>query len=529
MTDRTISASANGGMPRVEADVIIVGGGGSGLAAAIETHDQGRTAILLEKHDQIGGSTGRSVGSITATNTPHQLRKGILDSPEDHYEDMALFCELSARLRNHPYNIPNNMELRRILVDNMPDTFRWLISHGVEFFGPLPEPPHRRLRMHNVVPNSRAYIFHLGRAARRRHVDIRTRVNVRKLVMENGACVGVIGDTPDGPIEFRARGGVVLTSGDFSGSPDMLAEYVSVGISTAQAVNPHNTGDGHRMAMDVGAQMATTWLYSSGVRFPPPPPKWIMNLPPYRLVARAMLLALEYLPEKLLRPYMMHFVTSVLVPSADLFRSGTILINKRGERFIDESINPAGNTTPSPVLANQPDQAGYLLLDAKIVEKFSKWPFAVSSAPGIAWAYMQDYRRSRKDIFHEARSVAALAQKIGVPAQTLEKTVADYNNSVQGAAGDRQPLDRGPFVAMGPVKVFINYSDSGLAVSSRHEVLDAAERPIPGLFAAGFVGMGGVLLEGHGHHLGWAFTSGRRAGRHAAHRVKSGTGEAAAS
>jgi fumarate reductase flavoprotein subunit len=56
----------------------------------------------------------------------------------------------------------------------------------------------------------------------------------------------------------------------------------------------------------------------------------------------------------------------------------------------------------------------------------------------------------------------------------------------------------------------------GLAVNERHAVLDADDRPIPGLFAAGSNGQGGLLLKGHGHHLGWAFTSGRLAGRNAA-------------
>ncbi|MFM7570085.1 MAG: FAD-binding dehydrogenase, partial [Betaproteobacteria bacterium] len=53
----------------------------------------------------------------------------------------------------------------------------------------------------------------------------------------------------------------------------------------------------------------------------------------------------------------------------------------------------------------------------------------------------------------------------------------------------------------------------------RHRVLGADDKPFEGLYAVGFIGMGGMLLEGLGHHLGWAFTSGRRAGRFAASRV----------
>jgi fumarate reductase flavoprotein subunit len=63
--------------------------------------------------------------------------------------------------------------------------------------------------------------------------------------------------------------------------------------------------------------------------------------------------------------------------------------------------------------------------------------------------------------------------------------------------------------------VFV-HSEGGLAVDLEHRVLGPDDRPIPGLFAAGATGQGGLLLKGHGHHLAWAFTSGRRAGRIAA-------------
>ncbi len=67
------------------------------------------------------------------------------------------------------------------------------------------------------------------------------------------------------------------------------------------------------------------------------------------------------------------------------------------------------------------------------------------------------------------------------------------------------------------MRYFINFTDGGVAVNDRLQVLGSRDAPIAGLYAAGLIGMGGVLLEGHGHHLGWAFTSGRLAGRNAAH------------
>jgi fumarate reductase flavoprotein subunit len=64
------------------------------------------------------------------------------------------------------------------------------------------------------------------------------------------------------------------------------------------------------------------------------------------------------------------------------------------------------------------------------------------------------------------------------------------------------------------------HNEGGLAVDLDHRVLGAGDIPIEGLFAAGSTGQGGLLLRGHGHHLAWAFASGRRAGRNAAYAAK---------
>ena len=71
-------------------------------------------------------------------------------------------------------------------------------------------------------------------------------------------------------------------------------------------------------------------------------------------------------------------------------------------------------------------------------------------------------------------------------------------------------------MALGPVRSYVVFTDGGLRVSNRMEVLNGAGAGIAGLYAAGSNGQGGVLLEGHGHHLAWAFISGRMAGANAA-------------
>jgi fumarate reductase flavoprotein subunit len=134
----------------------------------------------------------------------------------------------------------------------------------------------------------------------------------------------------------------------------------------------------------------------------------------------------------------------------------------------------------------------------------------------VAYAYVDDYRRNRADIFSMAPTLDALAAKLVMPAVELGETVRKYNES----AGNRPKLGEGPYVALGPLRAVFVHAEGGLAVDHEHRVLGAGDRPIAGLYAAGSTGQGGLLLKGHGHHLGWAFASGRRAGRNAAMNVR---------
>jgi succinate dehydrogenase/fumarate reductase flavoprotein subunit len=226
--------------------------------------------------------------------------------------------------------------------------------------------------------------------------------------------------------------------------------------------------------------------------------------------------ALEHLPQAILRPFLMSFLTTALAPSPAIFQSGAILINKQGRRFCDEREQPAYS------LPDQPDQVAYILIDQRISTLFSRWPNFVSTAPGVAYAYIPDYRRSRPDIYAEAASLDELARKLGVDAAALRGTVAAYNATIPSARtaadGALQPLalDLAPFTALGPVRAVFVHNEGGLKVDREHRVLDQDDQAIPGLYAAGSTGQGGLLLKGHGHHLAWAFVSGRRAGRFAA-------------
>ncbi|HUI98222.1 MAG TPA: FAD-dependent oxidoreductase [Xanthobacteraceae bacterium] len=481
-------------------DVIVVGGGGSGLAAAIEARAAGATVLLIEKNLQLGGSTAWSIGSVTASRTPHQARKGIVDDPADHWRDMAGF--------NGDFDRRDNAALRRLLADEMPATFQWLLDHGVRFFGPMPEPPHGRPRMHNVLPNSRAFITHLGKAARRAGVTIMRGARATALVAAQGRVVGVDCATDGGPLRLEARGGVVLAAGDFTSDPELKGRFMGPQEAKIDGVNVTATGDGQKLALALGARVINGDLaLGPELRFVPPAGRnLLLMLPPWRVLANLMAWSLEHLPSALLRPFVMSFVTTALAPSPDLFAQGALLTNRRGERFTDECDKPAF------ALPDQPGKVAHILLDRRMTALFSAWPHFISTAPGVAYAYVDDYRRNRRDIFTAAPSLDALARRLGVPAEALGETVRRHNAS----AGNRPPFGEGPYVALGPVRAVFVHAEGGLAVDAEHRVLGDDDRPIAGLYAAGSTGQGGLLLKGHGHHLGWAFVSGRRAGRNAA-------------
>ena len=107
-----------------------------------------------------------------------------------------------------------------------------------------------------------------------------------------------------------------------------------------------------------------------------------------------------------------------------------------------------------------------------------------------------------------------------LPRAAVEKTLADYNANVltldAPARRERPAIVKPPYYALGPAKAYIIFTNGGLKVTLNLEVVGRNEQIIPGLYAAGANGQGGLLLEGHGHHLGWAFVSGLMAGRNAA-------------
>jgi fumarate reductase flavoprotein subunit len=477
-------------------DVLVIGGGASGLAAAVRARQCGAQVLLAEKREKLGGTTLLSVGSITAAGTRLQRRAGVVDSVDDFLEDMEAF--------DPELLTGDNPILRQLLAGEAATSVAWLEDLGVAFTGPYPEAPHRVPRMHNVIPNSRAYITRLTDAARREGVDIMVEADVHGLTRDSsGEWTATIEQPGGASRRVRARGGVVIATGDFSGNADMRHEYLSRNAAAARPSNPDANGDGHRLAREQGGQLrAMHATFGPQLRFAPSPKRGLIErLPTWRWLCKLEAQAVQRLPASALRPFVKSLLITHMSPSAAMFQHGAILVNAKGERFCDEKASTES-------LSFQEGGKGYLVFDAGTVAAFNRPPNAISTAPGIAFAYFDDYRRGRPDLVHEAESSGILAKAIGCDPQRLQSTLEE--------AGLRPG-----FYALGPVFSMLTVTEGGLSVDQQLRVLDESGTPIEGLYAVGGVGQGGMLLKGHGHHIAWAMTSGRVAGEAAARRILS--------
>ncbi|MEM5383301.1 FAD-dependent oxidoreductase [Paraburkholderia phymatum] len=498
---------------RLTADVVVVGGGGAGMAAALRSRQLGLSVILVEKAQQVGGTTGLSVGTIMAAGGHHQKSSQIHDTPERHAADLAGIAQ--------GMNLGDNPEIRKLLTENVADTVSFLEAAGVRFLAPLPQPPHKADRLHQVMPTSRAYVYLLERELRRLGVQILTSAPMRRILSEGGRVVGVEVEMAGRRQAVLAVRGVVLASGDIGGDRQMMRTHMKTAIDAAVPYNPANTGDGQRLAAEIGAKIASRpdmpAELACHIRFPRPGPSWLHKIPPHPFVTRMMVNAYRVLPQALIRPFLMGFLTTTLGPDRGVFEQGAIVVNQRGERFSDELKDL------NYLLPDQPEGKGYIIFDEKFACKFSQWPHFISTAPGVAFAFLQDYRRGRPDLFFQEQSLAALADRIGADRGALERSVDRANAD---RAADKK-IEQGPFYALGPLQLWVMVAQVGLTVDSQLRVLDEGNQAIPGLYAAGGAGQGGFTISGHGHGLGWAFTSGRLAAESVAKSTSARQGAAA--
>jgi succinate dehydrogenase/fumarate reductase flavoprotein subunit len=410
--------------------------------------------------------------------------------------------------------VRDDSRLRSVLVENVADTVAWLRGIGINFLAPLPQPPHTADRLHQVMPTSRAYVVRLQRHCLQLGVQIRLSTPVIRLIVENDTVIGVEAGNPRGAETIHSRAGVILASGDVGGDAEMMHRYMKTWSDGVEVYNPNNTGDGHKMALAIGAAIVPRkdlgFESAAHIRFIRPKPNFLQTIHPHPILTRLMALGMKHLPKWVIRPLMMQFLTTVLGPDARVFAEGAILVNKLGERVGSEG------SSPNILLPKQPDGIAYIIFDESFARKFSRWPHFISTAPGVAFAYIQDYRAARPDLFGVGRTTAELAHTVGFDPEKLTASIDDANRH---RPRERQ-LTRGPFYSLGPVKTWVLVAPIGLSVNERFEVLKPSGEAIGNLYAVGHAGMAGFTMTGHGHGLGWAFTSGRLAAENAAKKLR---------
>ena len=494
-----------------EYDVIVVGAGGSGLAAAYSAAEHGGRVLVLEKQPQPGGTTGIAVGSFTAAGTSLQQQAAVEDDSASHVEDVAKFAPPEIEERNH-------QDLRRFFLAEAADTFEWIQELGLAFVGPSPEPPNRSPRMHNVVPNAKAYIAALQLALTRAGGTLVCSAAVESLLKTDGRVVGVRASVQGKPQEYWATRGVILAAGDYANNPRTIAEHKGDQYLQIEGINQFAHGDGHRLVNSVGAALLNMDVtYGPELRFVPSSKKPFQQwLPASGPLAKAMGFIAPRLPAWVIRAMIKRLLVTWQHPENKIFTAGAILLNRAGRRFVCETAFPDREVG----VAAQAEKIAFILLDDRLVQHFSAWPNFVSTAPDIAYAYVKDYQRLRSDITTTGMSLRDVALRRGLDPTAVQESVTEFNEYVNGKrkdrfarSGDQHRLENGPWVMMGPVKAYFTTTEGGAAVTQRLEVLDTKGQVIPGLYAVGQNGLGGMILWSHGLHIAWAMTSGRLAGR----------------
>jgi tricarballylate dehydrogenase len=451
--------------------VVVIGGGNAGLCAALSAAEHGAQVTVLERAPEPlrGGNTAFTAGamrvayrgvddivSLAPDLSDEQLAVtdfGVYDE-EHFYDDLARVTKYRA-----------NPDLADTLVSRSLDTLRWMRSQGVRFapiYGRQAFKVDGRFRFWGgltmeVVGGGPGLVEFLSNAAGT--AGITTRFDARAIALETG---------PRGVTGVRVRSGwqeetiecdsVVLASGGFQANTEWRTRYLGPNWDLAKVRGSYcNTGDGIRMALDIGASPAGQWSGCHAVQ-------WDLNAPEFGDLA-----------------------------VGDGFQKHSypwgVVFNIEGKRFIDEGFDFRNYTYAmyGRRVLEQPNQVAWQVFDGKVEH------------------LLRDEYRIRQATKVSANSIPELAAKLeGIDAQQFVKTVEEYNSAVdqdtpfdpnvkdgratRGLAVAKSnwanTLDQPPFHAFA-VTCGITYTFGGLRITPDARVLDTGLDPIPGLYAAG--------------------------------------------
>ncbi|MBO9353542.1 FAD-dependent oxidoreductase [Bordetella petrii] len=455
--------------PADQADVIVCGGGLAGYCAALAALQEGHRVLMLEKLDEVGGSTLISGGAMAFAGTDEQLAAGISDS------DALLLSDLQkvGGGRNDPL-------LLQAYAAAQLDTYRWLKQHGVRFHsvqlgGGQSVPRSNRVDTEQMI----AALDNSARATGRFELRRNTQAQRLRHIGHDGGLELLVAEGAAPARPLRARHGIVLATGGFSRSEEWLGVFAPLQTRALRIGGRGNTGDGLRMGMALGANLRDMGYVRGTFGVHP------SSGTEQRLLIHA------------------------------IFKGG-IAVNLDGRRFVDESVS---YKISGDACLEQRDALAYQIFDAGIM---------ALSVPGVTTSDFQDALASGHLV--QADSIAALAGQLGIDAAALTATLDRYNRDVAQYGRDTEfgrdglanhygalcRIDTAPFYAYASTSaVLATYA--GLAIDAQARVLDVYGDPIPGLYAAGEV-TGGFHGAAYmtGSSLGKSAVFGRIAGHQAA-------------
>ena len=432
-----------------QADVIVVGAGGSGISAAVRAETLGANVILIEKMPVIGGATALNAGTLIATGSRFQKEslKETKDSPELAAKDIFRV----GKNRNDPVLVKQVTERVGGVVD-------WLVYDLKIPYGPAATqyPDHSANRQLGVTGRSVNFLKLMREKFEHMGGKLMLETRAQELLRDkDGRVVGVRAtDAAGNTVELTSKA-VILASGGYGAVKSMLPkemnQYVFYGLDS-------ETGDGYKMATAIGADtinMDLVKMYPQGVE----------TVPGHGLAATA--------------------------SSTDTMKkSGAIYVNRDGQRYVNE-LASLGELTDTTVA--QPDHIAYIVMDKKAwkeyVNKSLEDRLVPDEATLMKWTKIVNNGRP---VMAVADDLKKAAEVMGVNPDGLTKTVKEWNDMV--AAGKDTKFGRkivgglgeGPFYIV-EQKVRYQTTLGGLRAGEGMRILDKNGKPIEGLYGAGCV------------------------------------------
>jgi len=470
-----------------EIDVVVIGSGVSGLAAAVTAAAGGAKVIVFEKERSLGG-TSNFFDGLFAVESNMQRDRYITYSRDQAFKNMMEYSHWRA-----------NPRLVRAFVDESGSTISWLQEKGVEFIDATINMPDAPRTYHVVKGQGAAVVKALATSAKELGVDLKLATPVKKILKKGDRITGVVVEEDGGDIQIASKV-VVIASGGYANNKEWIKKYsgFDLEVNVIPVGNVDKMGDGIRMAWEVGAAeegMGLLELFRVGPIGPDHPMK-----------------------------NQVEFAAG----QPDLW------INSRGERFCDEGI-AFYDTSVGNANARYKEGYTYSIFDDSIIqrllEKGIDRGIAMENPPGTRPVDFHKelniaLEKGTTELF-VADSIKELAEKIGVDPAVLKATVEEYNGFCEKGHDDLfakdpkylRPLKGPKFYAVKARTVFLG-TLGGIKINHKAEVVDKKEKVIPGLYAVGFDagGMWGdsySIRNSSGASAGFAVNSGRIAGRNA--------------